>query len=440
MFGFIDALQHADVPVIMELKRRGAEGEDLFDGRSVGEIVTHYEALGAPCLSVVTGSWFGGDDELLREVAALTDRPLLKKDFVTNERQIAEAKRLGAAAVLLTAELLPGTLTARLAATCVRHGLTPFVEVASEEQLARLGDAHGCVVAVTNKDIRRRERGDAQIERSLSLLPAVLRSGAECAVSASGIAGPEIGARLLEAGYDALLVGTSLLKDADSNREDVRTWSSVKRMWSSSERAWLGSTAARRVAQAGLYPLVLEARDRVGGRTVNEPIGDGVVCEMGGVSGARVGTLHAFAAATLQGAWRDAGEPVRGMVRFPLRLLSAIVQSWEGSAPLPDARTVATELSWAKARAVSADGYVEAALRSGRLQGWDDSSVRAVAAAYAEYEREKAKRRLIDVDDLIPALTARIATDDELAQRLRWAHQHLYVDEFQDLGRAPCSG
>jgi len=213
--GFVDALHFADVPVIMELKRRSAEGEDLFGGRSAAEIVALYEALGAPCLSVVTGSWFGGDDDLLREVASLTNLPLLKKDFVTNERQIVAARELGASAVLLTAELLPGTLTARLAATCLRHGLTPFVEIASEPQLDRLGDASGCVVAVTNKDIRRRERGDAQIERSLSLLPPVLRSGADCAVSASGIAGPEIAARLLAAGYDALLVGTSLLRDAD---------------------------------------------------------------------------------------------------------------------------------------------------------------------------------------------------------------------------------
>ena len=113
--------------------------------------------------------------------------------------------------MLLTAELLPGALTARLAAACLRHGLTPFVEIASEAQLERLGDASGCVVAVTNKDIRRRERGDAQIERSLDLLPAVLRSGAECAVSAGGIA-DEVAARLLDAGYDALLVGTSLLR------------------------------------------------------------------------------------------------------------------------------------------------------------------------------------------------------------------------------------
>ena len=110
--------------------------------------------------------------------------------------------------MLLTAELLPGTLTARLAATCLRHGLTPFVEVASEAQLERLGDASGCVVAVTNKDIRRRERGDAQIERSLSLLPAVLRSGADCAGQRERDRRPGDRARgCSTAGYDALLVG-----------------------------------------------------------------------------------------------------------------------------------------------------------------------------------------------------------------------------------------
>lgn len=215
MSAFVEALRGAAVPVIMELKPRSAEGEDLFDGRPAAELVAAYERLGAPCLSVVTGRWFGGDDALLHEVLSLTGRPVLKKDFVTGERQIAAAAELGAAAVLLTAELLPGTLTARLAAACLRHGLTPFVEVASAEQLERLGDAGGCVVAVTNKDIRRRERGDAQIQRSLRLLSAVRASGAECAVSASGIADPETGRRLLVAGYDALLVGTSLLRDAD---------------------------------------------------------------------------------------------------------------------------------------------------------------------------------------------------------------------------------
>jgi indole-3-glycerol phosphate synthase len=212
---FIDALRPASTPVIMEVKRRGADGQDLLAGRPLREVVDAYHRLGAPCLSVVTGSWFGGDDELLREVAALTDRPILKKDFVTSERQVVEAKAMGAAAVLLTADLLPGTSTARLVRTCLRHEVTPFVEVSSAAHLERLGDARGCVVAVNNKDIRRRERGEAEIDRSLALLPGVRRSGADCAVSASGIAGPDVAARLLDAGFDGLLIGTALLTDGD---------------------------------------------------------------------------------------------------------------------------------------------------------------------------------------------------------------------------------
>jgi indole-3-glycerol phosphate synthase len=212
---FTEALRTASTPVIMEVKRRGADGEDLLAGRPVHEIVDSYHRLGAPCLSVVTGSWFGGDDELLREVAALTDRPILKKDFITNERQIASARAMGAAAVLLTADLLPSALTARLARTCLRHEVTPFVEVTSASQLECLGDARGCVVAVSNKDIRRRERGEPQIERSLALLPAVLRAGADLAVSASGIGGPDVAAHLLDAGFDALLIGTGLLTAGD---------------------------------------------------------------------------------------------------------------------------------------------------------------------------------------------------------------------------------
>jgi indole-3-glycerol phosphate synthase len=217
--GFPDALHAASTPVIMEVKRRSADGEDLLRGRSVAEIVDAYHALGAPCISVVTGEWFGGDDGLLREVAALTDRPILKKDFVTNERQIAGAKEMGAAAVLLTAELLPGALTARLADACLHHDVTPFVEITEPGQLQRLGGAEGCIVAASNKDIRRRERGEPRIERSLALLPAIRRSRAECAVSASGIADPAVAARLIAAGFDALLVGTALLR-----ADDPRAW------------------------------------------------------------------------------------------------------------------------------------------------------------------------------------------------------------------------
>jgi indole-3-glycerol phosphate synthase len=216
MSSFSDALLSSALPLVAELKRRGPDGQDLFRGRSVRSIVAEYERLGAPCISVVTGSWFGGDDELLREVARLTDRPILKKDFVTREAQVADARVMGARALLLTAELLPASALRRLTETCLRHGLTPFVEITRAGQLDAVPAAGQCVVAVSNKDIRVRERGAADLGRSLRLLPDLRAAGVGCAVSASGIDTPEAARRLLAAGFDGLLVGTSLLTAGDA--------------------------------------------------------------------------------------------------------------------------------------------------------------------------------------------------------------------------------
>ncbi|WNF28380.1 indole-3-glycerol-phosphate synthase [Streptomyces sp. C11-1] len=209
---FPDALMGADRPVIMELKPRSANGEDLFRGRSPAEIVARYEAVGAPCLSVVTGRWFGGDADLLAEVVTCTGLPVLQKDFITKEGQLRAARDLGASAVLLTAALLPRAALARLAERALALGLTPFIEVASPAEVEALPSGEGCVVAVNNRDIRNRERGDADLDRSHRLLPSVRLTGTPCPVSASGIDDARAAAGLLSAGYAGLLVGTHLLR------------------------------------------------------------------------------------------------------------------------------------------------------------------------------------------------------------------------------------
>ncbi|MEV3993903.1 indole-3-glycerol-phosphate synthase [Streptomyces sp. NPDC049837] len=209
---FTDALLSAPRPVIMEVKRRDADGTDLMWPRTVPEVVAAYEEAGAPCVSVVTGRWFGGSEELLREVAALTRLPLLRKDFVTSRRQLERTRELGASAVLLTVKLLPAGVLARLVDHALDLGLTPFVEVADAAEAAAVPRAAQCVVAVNNKDIATRERLPGDLDRSAALLPAVRATGTRCAVSASGIADPADAARLLEAGFQGLLIGTGLLR------------------------------------------------------------------------------------------------------------------------------------------------------------------------------------------------------------------------------------
>lgn len=211
-FPFLEALLASPTPVVTEVKRRDAHGYDLLGGRTPAAIVQAYETAGAPCISVVTGRWFGGSLALLRDVAAITKLPLLQKDFITRKDQIRTAKELGASAVLLTAALLPKTSMRTLVTQCLLAGLTPFVEITNEAELEAVHHPGECVIAVNNKDIKTRERGTGDLGRSLDLLPATRATGTPCPVSASGIDGPRAAAALLDAGFGGLLVGTSLLR------------------------------------------------------------------------------------------------------------------------------------------------------------------------------------------------------------------------------------
>ena len=203
----------------MEVKRRDAHGVELMGERTIPELVAEYTAAGAPCISVVTGRWFGGDDQMLRDVAELTALPLLKKDFITRERQIAAAKEMGASAILLTAQILPKTALPKLIEATLGQGLTPFVEVVDEDELSRVIHAADCVVAINNKDIRNQERDAGDIDVSRAMLEPAIRTGTPCPVSASAITDPKVGAELIAAGFKGLLIGTGLLRSGS-----VQSW------------------------------------------------------------------------------------------------------------------------------------------------------------------------------------------------------------------------
>ena len=212
---FIDALVASPLPIIMEVKRSDAEGAELIGDRPIEQIVSEYVAAGAPCISVVTGRWFGGVEQMLIDVAGLTDLPLLQKDFITREKQVIRAKEIGASAVLLTARILPKSTFRHMIETTLPHELTPFVEIADHEELASVVHAEQCIVAINNKDIRTQERGAGDLDRSRSLLDAVIDSGTPVPASASAITDPEIAAELVSSGFKGLLIGTGLLQ-ADS--------------------------------------------------------------------------------------------------------------------------------------------------------------------------------------------------------------------------------
>jgi indole-3-glycerol phosphate synthase len=208
---FTQSLVGARVPVIMEVKRHDGNGAPLMGDKTIADLVGEYVAAGAPCISVVTGKWFGGDESMLDEVASLTDLPILKKDFITRESQVRKAKERGAAAILLTAKIMPAASFPKMIEAILEHEMTPFVEVADSDEMARVVHAERCIVAINNKDIKTQERDAGDLDVSRELLAPAIATGTPCPVSASGISDPRIAAELIDMGFKGLLIGAGLM-------------------------------------------------------------------------------------------------------------------------------------------------------------------------------------------------------------------------------------
>ena len=155
--------------------------------------------------------WFGGSASDLQAARSATSLPALRKDFTVDERDVLDARIMGADCVLLiVAALDDGELT-RFCALARDVGLDALVEVHDEAELDRALSAGADLVGVNQRDLVTFEVDRARAARLAPMIPAGVVSVAE-----SGIEGPADVARLAEAGYGAVLVGESLVRSADA--------------------------------------------------------------------------------------------------------------------------------------------------------------------------------------------------------------------------------
>ena len=171
-----------------------------------------YGEGGAAALSVVVEpDFFFGSYELLARCREASALPAIAKDFVVDPVQLVWAREAGASAVLLIAALYEGEELQRLAGVARGLGLVPLVEVHDEDDLRLLDGAAWELVGVNNRDLRTFE---VDLERSKALV-ARLPAGA-LRVAESGIGSAADVAVLRAAGFDAFLVGESLLLADDA--------------------------------------------------------------------------------------------------------------------------------------------------------------------------------------------------------------------------------
>lgn len=201
------ALRRAGVGVIAEVKRSSPSKGALAEIPDPAELAAEYEAGGARAVSVLTeGRWFGGSLDDLAAVRARIGIPVLRKDFVCSSYQVHEARAYGADLVLLIVAALEQKVLTGLLDRIESLGMTPLVEVHTEEEADRALEAGARVIGVNARNLRTLEVDRSVFERIAPGLPNSVVKIAE-----SGVRGPLDLIKYASAGADAVLVGEGLV-------------------------------------------------------------------------------------------------------------------------------------------------------------------------------------------------------------------------------------
>ena len=201
--------------MIAEIKKASPSKGLIRADFDVEWIARRYRAGGAAALSVLTDeAWFQGSLRNLELASSASPLPCLRKDFMVDEYQIVEARAHRGDAILLIAAALTNAELRHLADVAKGFSLDVLVEVHTGEELDRVLDALGetgaDAIGVNNRDLRSFE---VSIETSLQLVERI--PAGVVRVTESGLSTGEDIAQLRKAGFNAFLIGESLVRQPD---------------------------------------------------------------------------------------------------------------------------------------------------------------------------------------------------------------------------------
>jgi indole-3-glycerol phosphate synthase len=208
---FSEALLRPGLSLIAEHKRRSPSAGTIREGARIEEIALAYERGGAAALSILTEPFhFGGSLDDLRAAIAITELPVLRKDFIVDPYQLYESAAAGADAILLIVAALEPDVLYDLLHEARGLDLDALVEVHDERELEVALDVEADVLGINNRDL---DDFSVDIERTYELLADI--PAGKTVVSESGFTTRDELDELDRVGVDAVLIGETLMRAPD---------------------------------------------------------------------------------------------------------------------------------------------------------------------------------------------------------------------------------
>lgn len=209
--GFISKLKDSDIGLIAEVKKASPSKGIIRADFDPVKIAQTYQNSGATCLSVLTDEpYFQGHDDYFTAIRAAVSLPMLRKDFMIDPYQIYESRVLGADCILLIMACLSNNQTSEFYDLATSLGMDTLFEVHDEEELERALKLKPKMVGVNNRNLKTLE---VDLQTGLSLAKQMPENILK--VAESGIYNHTDIQNFLTAGYDAFLVGESLMREND---------------------------------------------------------------------------------------------------------------------------------------------------------------------------------------------------------------------------------
>jgi indole-3-glycerol phosphate synthase len=200
--------------VIAELKKASPSKGVLREDFQPAAIAASYERAGAACLSVLTDrTFFDGAPEYLVAARGACSLPVLRKEFIVDEYQVAESRALGADAILLIIAALDDARLAALEAAAIDYGLAVLVEVHDASELERALKLRTPLVGINNRNLR---DFSVSLQTTVALLPRIPPE--RLVITESGILAQRDVAQMRRHGVNAFLVGEAFMRAPDPGK------------------------------------------------------------------------------------------------------------------------------------------------------------------------------------------------------------------------------